>query len=75
MKLSELKSGEHGIITKVGGEGPLRIRFLDMGIIPKTEVMVRKIAPLGDPMEIRIRGYELTIRMEDADKIEVIKED
>ena len=51
-------------ITAVGGEGTLRCRLLDMGLIPKTAVEVRKVAPMGDPIEIRIRGYELTIRRE-----------
>ncbi len=75
MTLNELPIGETAIITKVGGEGALRLRFLDMGIIPRTKVSIRKVAPLGDPIEIRIRGYELTIRMEDAKNIEVRKED
>lgn len=74
MTLNELPIGESAVITKVGGEGALRMRFLDMGIIPKTKVSVRKVAPLGDPIEIHIRGYELTIRVEDAKKIEVNKE-
>ena len=59
------------MITAVGGEGALRCRLLDMGLIPGTAVTVRKIAPMGDPIEIRLRGYELTIRMEDAKKIEI----
>lgn len=74
MTLNELPIGEKAIITKVGGEGALRLRFLDMGIIPKTKVSIRKVAPMGDPIEIHIRGYELTIRVEDAKNIEVIKE-
>ena len=57
------------------GEGALRCRFLDMGLIPKTKVQVRKVAPMGDPIELRIRGYELTIRKEDAGKIEVEPEE
>lgn len=71
MTLNKLKVGVPAIITKVGGEGALRCRFLDMGIIPKTKVIISKIAPLGDPMEIRLRDYTLTVRMEDAGKIEV----
>ena len=55
----------------VGGEGALRLRLLDMGLIPGTAVSVRKVAPLGDPIEIRIRGYELTLRLEDASYIEL----
>lgn len=71
MTLSEMKTGASGTITAVGGEGALRLRFLDMGLIPRTKVRVVKIAPMGDPIEIRIRGYELTLRKEDAAKIEV----
>ena len=59
------------MIRAVNGEGPLRCRLLDMGLIPGTEVMVRKVAPMGDPIEIHIRGYELTIRIEDARNIEI----
>ena len=55
----------------MGGEGILRCRLLDMGLIPKTKVTVQRIAPMGDPMEIRLRGYELTLRLEDAAKIEI----
>lgn len=54
-----------------GGEGALRCRFLDMGLIPKTRVAVRKTAPMGDPLELRLRGYTLTIRKADAQQIEV----
>ena len=71
MTIAELQIGQSAIITKVGGEGALRCRFLDMGLIPKTKVVVQKVAPMGDPLELRIRGYELTIRKEDAGKIEV----
>ena len=71
MKLDELKLGQTGKILKGGGEGELRCRLLDMGLIPKTEVKMVKIAPMGDPMEIRLRGYELTLRKEDAAKIDV----
>ncbi len=69
MKLSELPVGQSGTISTVGGEGLLRCRLLDMGLIPKTKVTVQRIAPMGDPMEIRLRGYELTLRLEDAAKI------
>lgn len=72
MTLNELPIGTKGYIQKVGGEGPLRLRLLDMGIIPKTEVSIVKVAPLGDPIEIHIRGYELTLRVDDAKNIEVI---
>lgn len=71
MTLDKLPIGKEAVITKVGGEGVLRCRFLDMGLIPKTRVTVRKVAPMGDPMEVHIRGYELTLRKEDARQIEV----
>ncbi len=71
MTLDKLEIGKEAVITAVGGEGALRCRLLDMGLIPKTKVMVQKIAPMGDPIQLRIRGYELTIRKEDAGKIEV----
>lgn len=69
MTINDLKIGQQGIISAVGGEGPLRLRFLDMGLIPGTQVILQKIAPMGDPIQIRLRGYELTIRREDAQKI------
>ena len=69
--LNELKTGSSGIITAVGGDGPLRCRLLDMGLIPHTRVTLQKVAPMGDPIEIRVRGYELTLRVEEAQKIEV----
>ena len=65
-RLDELKIGETGLITKVEGEGSLRRRLLDMGVTPKTSVYLRKKAPLGDPLEITIRGYELTLRKTEA---------
>ena len=71
MTLNELKTGSSGIITAVGGDGPLRRRLLDMGLIPHTRVTLQKVAPMGDPIEIRVRGYELTLRVEEAQKIEV----
>ena len=71
MTLNELNIGESGIITLVGGEGALRRRLLDMGLTPKTKVMVRKVAPMRDPIEIHLRVYELMIRIDDAKKIEV----
>ena len=71
MTLDQIEVGKEAVITKVGGEGELRCRFLDMGLIPKTRVKVQKMAPMGDPIEIQLRGYELTIRKEDAQKIEV----
>jgi Fe2+ transport system protein FeoA len=74
MTLNDLKIGERAKITAVGGEGALRLRFLDMGLIPKTMVQVQKVAPMGDPIQILIRGYELTIRREEAMLIAVEKE-
>ncbi len=69
MTLNDLKVGQSGVIAAVGGEGPLRLRLLDMGLIPRTTVSVQKVAPMGDPIQIRIRGYELTLRREDARQI------
>ena len=69
--LKDLKVNEHGRILKVGGEGALRQHFLDMGVIPGAEVTLVKFAPLGDPIEITVRGYELSLRKGDAQMIEV----
>ena len=71
MKLSELKTGQSARIGEVGGEGALRQHFLDMGVIPGAAVTLVKLAPMGDPMELRIHGYELTLRVADAERIEV----
>ena len=71
MTLNELKAGTSGIITAVGGDGALRCRLLDMGLIPRTRVTLQKVAPMGDPIEIMVRGYELTLRVEEARKIEI----
>lgn len=71
MTLDQLAIGQSAIVTVVGGEGTLRRRLLDMGITPKTTVLMRKKAPMGDPVEICLRGYELTLRLEDARKIEI----
>lgn len=73
MTINDLKTGSEGTISEVGGEGVLRLRFLDMGLIPGTKVKVTKIAPLGDPIQIMIRGYELTIRRDDAAMISITK--
>ncbi|MBP3758675.1 MAG: FeoA domain-containing protein, partial [Firmicutes bacterium] len=75
MTLKELKTGESAVIRAVGGEGALRQHFLDMGVIPGAEVTVVKFAPLGDPVELQIHGYELTLRLDDAAKIDVEKID
>lgn len=71
MTLDQLKIGRRGRIISVNGKGALRDRLLDMGLTPGTEVMVRRTAPFGDPIEIHLRGYELTLRLEDANNIEV----
>ena len=73
MKLNELKPGESARIDVVGGQGALRQHFLDMGVIPGAEVTVVKLAPLGDPMELSIHGYELTLRLADAGQIDVTR--
>ena len=71
MTIRDLKPGQSGRITVVGGEGQLRQHFLDMGVIPGTDVTVVKYAPMGDPVELRLHGYELTLRLDDASKIRV----
>ena len=71
MTLDKLAVGSSAVIRTVGGSGALRCRLLDMGLIPLTQVTLQKIAPMGDPIEIRVRGYELTLRLEDARKIEL----
>ncbi|WP_298019861.1 FeoA family protein [uncultured Dysosmobacter sp.] len=71
MTLDMLPLGQDAVITAVGGEGPLRCRLLDMGLIPKTLVRVEKVAPLGDPIELWVRGYSLSLRKEDAHNITV----
>ena len=69
MTLDELQVGKDAVIQSVGGEGALRRHFLDMGLIPGTEVTLMKVAPMGDPVELKIRGYELTLRKADAARI------
>ena len=71
MTLDELAVGQSAVITAVGGQGILRCRLLDMGLIPHTKVTLQKVAPMGDPIEIQVRGYELTLRVDDAKKIEI----
>lgn len=71
MILNDLEIGKAAIVTKVGGEGELRQHFLDMGLIPGAEVTLVKYAPMGDPIELQIHGYELTLRLADAEKIEI----
>ena len=69
MTLKELQIGKSAIVDAVGGAGALRQHFLDMGLIPGVEVTLVKLAPMGDPMELRIHGYELTLRLDDAAQI------
>ena len=71
MTLKELEIGESAAIKTVGGSGALRQHFLDMGMIPGAEVTVVKLAPMGDPMELQVHGYELTLRLAEADQIEI----
>lgn len=71
MTLAQLKIGEDAKIVHVGGEGALRRRLLDMGLTPKTKVKMHKVAPMGDPIELYLRGYSLTLRIADANNIEV----
>lgn len=69
VSLGELRPKERGIIVKVGGQGPVHRRILDMGVVPGTQVEVVKVAPLGDPVELLIRGYHLSLRKEEAREI------
>ncbi|MEA3328579.1 MAG: FeoA family protein [Candidatus Omnitrophota bacterium] len=69
--LKELKSGEKGKITKVSGEGLIRRRILDMGVIPGSEIEMQRAAPLGDPIEVKIKGYHLSLRKNEAANIYV----
>ena len=69
--LKDLKIGESGTVKKVHGEGPTKRRIMDMGVIKGADVLLRKVAPLGDPMELNLRGYELTLRKADAVMVEV----
>ena len=69
--LREAKIGENVIVTKIHGEGAVKRRIMDMGITKNVEIYVRKVAPLGDPMELTVRGYELSLRKADAEMIEI----
>ena len=71
MTLNEVKVGETARVVRLNGEGAVKRRIMDMGITKGTEVTVRKIAPLGDPIELTVRGYELSIRKDEASKVEV----
>ncbi|HIW47840.1 MAG TPA: ferrous iron transport protein A [Firmicutes bacterium] len=69
--LKEVKIGQTAQVVKLHGEGAVKRRIMDMGITKGVQIFVRKVAPLGDPMEVRVRGYELSLRKEDANMIEV----
>ena len=71
MYLDKLETGQSGKVLGINGKGELRHHLLDMGLTPGTEVTLRKIAPMGDPIELELRGYELTLRLADAKKIEI----
>lgn len=69
--LADVKIGETVTVTKLNGEGAIKRRIMDMGITKRTKIYVRKMAPLGDPIEVMVRGYELTLRKEEAKLVEV----
>lgn len=74
--LNLFKIGESGVIVKVGGEGRVRRRLFDMGLTPGAEVYLRKVAPMGDPLEVTLRGYELSLRKDEAQWVELeVKEE
>ena len=69
--LAQLRPKEKGLIVRVGGSGPIHRRILDMGVVPSAEVLVERVAPLGDPIEIKIKGYHLSLRKEEAAQVYV----
>ena len=69
--LKDVKVGQTAVVARLHGEGPIKRRIMDMGITKGVQIQVRKVAPLGDPMELNLRGYELTVRKADAEMIEV----
>ena len=71
MTLREVKKGQTVVVQKLNGEGAVKRRIMDMGITKGTEIFVRKVAPLGDPVEVTVRGYELSVRKADAEMVEV----
>ncbi|MGZ7441748.1 ferrous iron transport protein A [Paenibacillus sp. TH7-28] len=71
VSLKELKPKESGVIKSIGASGPLRRKLMDMGITPGAEITMKKVAPLGDPIEVHIRGYDLSIRKAEAEQITV----
>ena len=70
MTLKDLKPGQRAVVKKLTGEGAVKRRIMDMGLTKGTEILVRKVAPLGDPLELTVRGYELSVRKADAEMIE-----
>ena len=70
--LKDVKVGQTATVAKLHGEGPVRRRIMDMGITKGVEIYVRKVAPLGDPMELNLRGYELSLRKADAEMVEIL---
>ncbi len=70
--LRDVRVGETCVVKRVHGEGPVRRRIMDMGITKNVEILVRKVAPMGDPLELNIRGYELSVRKADAEMVEVL---
>jgi ferrous iron transport protein A len=73
LTLNDIKTGSSAVVTKIGSLGPLKRRLVDMGITPGVRIFVKKVAPLGDPIEIKLRGYELSIRRSEAKNIFVKK--
>lgn len=71
MTLKDLKPGEEGIVVSIGQKGPMRRRIMDMGVTPGISIKVVKVAPLGDPIEVNVRGYELSLRKEEAENIQI----
>jgi len=74
LTLNDIKTGSSAVVTKIGSLGPLKRRLVDMGITPGVRIFVKKVAPLGDPIEIKLRGYELSIRRSEAKNIFVKKD-
>jgi ferrous iron transport protein A len=73
MTLRDLKPGEEGVVARIGDRGPMRRRIMDMGVTPGVLIKVVKVAPLGDPIEVNLRGYELSLRKDEAAQIEVTR--
>ena len=69
--LKDLQPGQSGVVSRVGGQGAVKRRLIDMGITPGVEIFLRKVAPMGDPLELNLRGYELSLRKQDAANIEI----